>query len=257
MEIIDIIHNEYSFILENKKNINNLILNNIDINEQFDFGFPVESDGSVIIKNTVRIDSPISGKIKNSLSRSSSCKNALVVLDSDEQFYLEYCNISNVRISNNSKVSSGELLGKVLPGEDVKVTLYSKTGKKIKIDSREAKEIVGMVFTTKNIALLNNPDEYKKEKKQGGSPDPLMAKALSGLLKLPSYPFKNKYDKSGKMTQKRFGSPVDKKPVEKGWIFKALADPFGTKRKKEEEKNNVTEGKKLSEEIVRIKQLIR
>jgi hypothetical protein len=254
MEIIDIIYREYYSILESKKSINDLISNDT-INEQFDFGYyTVDRYGSAIIKNTPRIESPINGKIKNSLSP-SSCQNSVVVVSDDEEYFLEYCNISNVIVTNNSKVKFNDLLGQSNPSDDVKVTLYNKRGKKVKIDSDDANKLISKSYNKKDDKNKEKYySEYKKDTRTGTTAEPL----ISGLFQLPfkalAYPFKNKYDKSGRMTQKRWGSPVDKTPVEKGWIFKALADPLGKKRKKEEV---LDENEKLNEQIKKIKQLIK
>ena len=69
--------------------------------------------------------------------------------------------------------------------------------------------------------------------------------------KILSKVFQNKTDKSGKIVQKRWGSPTDKKPVDP-WIIDAIKDPFGTKRKKLHNE----EDKKLTENIKRIKGLL-
>lgn len=259
MELYDIIYKEYSKILENKTDMSKMISENIDINEQFEFGhYTVDGSGSAIIKDTLRITSPIEGRISNSMVKSSSCKNPVVIVSRNGDYFLEYCNIANVRISDNSKVNSEDLIGKAL--DDVKVTLYNKKGSKVKIDSDEAMKLVFGSSFDKEKKSKDSKDpkspEYKKERPGMRSGEPL----ISGLFQLPfkalAYPFKNKYDKSGKLTQKRWGSPVDKRQVDP-WILQSIKDPFGIKRRKKEKEGDITEEDKLTEEINRIKQLIK
>jgi phosphotransferase system IIA component len=256
MEVTDIIFKQYYSILENKKNISDLITENINVNEQFSFGdYSVDGSGSAIIKNTSRIVSPIDGKIKNSMSRSSSCINPVVILSKDGNYILEYCNISNVKINDNSKVNVGELIGTT--NDKVKVTLYNKKGRKIEIDSDEANTLVYGSSYDKNKSKNDNKDpNYRKDKQKVVTGDSLVSAIFQAPFKALAYPFKNKYDpKTGEMTQKRWGSPVDKKQVDP-WILQSL----GLKKGKKVTENNISnlnEDNKLSEEIIRIKQLIK
>lgn len=253
MEIIDIIHREYNNILENKKNIIQELLVNDTIIEQFNFGFyKVDDRGRAIIKNTVRVQSPIDGKVDNSLAK-SSCKNVLVIKSEDEKYFLEYCGIPDVRVRNNTKVRESDLIGKSSPGDNIEVTLYTTYGDRVRIDSREANNLVGGEIVFDKNKKKNYPYETKKETPKSTTGEPL----ISGMFQLPfkalSYPFKNKYDKSGNLTQKRWGSPVDKRPVDP-WILQAIKDPFGVKRRKKETEESE---ENLKEEINKIKKLIK
>lgn len=258
MEVIDIIHIEYVKILESKNEIKSMI-NGANINEQFEFGYyTVDGSGSAIIKDTIRITSPIKGRVNNNLVKSSSCKNPVVIVSENGEFHLEFCNISNVRIADGKKINSQEMIGKSLPGDDVVVSLYNRKGKKVEIDSDSAMELVfGKDYLKEKLKNKKNKQysqEYKKDSQELPTGEPLISSLFELPFKALAYPFKNKYDKSGKLVQKRYGSPTDKRPVDP-WILQALKDPFGKKRKKKEEEGNLYEN--LKEEINRIKQLIR
>lgn len=251
MEIVDIIFREYYNILENKQNIKNMVLNETEINEQFEFGFyTVDRSGAAKIKRAEKIYSALNGRIQNSLKKTSSCTNPVVIMDRLGEFFLEYCNISDVYVSDNQKVDKTTILGKTR-GSDVTVRLYSKTGRQIEIDSDEAIRLVNGGKESNNTDGNNKNKEMGKEKSDVRSSEPF----ITGLFQLPfkalTYPFKDKTNKKGEITQKRFASPVDKVQPDP-WILQAMKDPFGTKRrKKEKEEENITE------EINRIKELIR
>jgi hypothetical protein len=241
MTIIENIHKEYNNIMKIKRDFNQLILN-----EQFDLGsFTINDSGSAIISKPSKINSSIKGKVNNSLA-DSSCHNPVVIVSDDKKYYLQYCNLSKVNVKNRQNVNKNKIIG--LGENGTEVTLYDEKNKKVKINSREA------------IRLYkgDNKEEYRKEKEEKSSEDPL----VSGLFKIPftllKKPFENKYDKSGKLVQKRFGSPVSKKQVDP-WILQSFKDPFGIKRRKESEKSNsnVDENIKLKENIDKILKLIK
>jgi hypothetical protein len=251
MEILKKIHNEYLNILENKSEINKIILENTaEIEEQFDFdSYTVNRSGSAVISKGTKLESPIDGKINSSLSK-SSCSNAIVIKSSNSEYFLEYCDVSKIKVSDGEKIYTGKYLGDST--NNVVVTLYDKKGRKVKIDSDDAMKLVHGTKNKPNTKDKEGDNEYKKSDKQTTSLEPLM----TGLFQLPfnlvSAPFKNKYNKAGEMTQKRWGSPVDKKPVDP-WILQAFKDPFGTKRKKQ----NNEEYDDLNEEVKRILKLLK
>lgn len=254
MEIVDIIFKEYYSILENKQNIKRLVLNETQIDEQFDFGYyTVDGYGSAIIKGVEKIKSPISGRINDSLSV-SSCKNVIVIESRDEKYFLEYCNVPVKKVNNNQKVSEGDLIGTASAGENIKVTLYTKYKEKVRIDSDRANELVYAKEGKKD--KKDSEMEKEKQSRYDSSPEPL----ISGLFQLPfkalKYPFKNKTNKKGEITQKRWASPGDKKQPDP-WILQSLKDPFGVKRRKKEKEEENGLQSNVTEEINRIKQLIK
>lgn len=240
MNIIYSIFDNFNIMLENNDNIKNMT--KTYINEQFDFGkYKVNIDGSATIKDVEKIRTPISGRINISLS-TSACNNAVVIQNFSKEFFLEYCNVPIKKINDGETVSAGDLIGQANKGEEIRVTLYNKKRKKINIDSDNAKKLVfGREYEDNDL-------DSKKKTSKNVSSEPLM----SALFKLPfdivSYPFKDKKDKSGNITQKRWSSPVDKKQPDP-WILQSLKDPFGIKRRKSETSN-------INDEINRIKQLI-
>ena len=136
-------------------------------------------------------------------------------------------------------VSKGQKIGETT--SDVEVSIYNSNMRKI--DDSEL-----------SVDKTNKDDDDKNSfprKKERTYTDPL----ISGLIELPfrlaAKPFENKYDKSGKLVQKRIGSPTDKREVDP-WILQALKDPFGKKRKKLHNE----EDEKLTENIKRIKGLL-
>lgn len=250
MEIVDIIFREYYNILENKQNIKDMILNESEVSEQFEFGFySVDRSGAAKIKRAEKIYSALNGRIQNSLKKTSSCTNPVVIVDRSGNFFLEYCNISEVYVSDNQKVDTTTILGKTR-GSDVTVRLYSKTGRQIEIDSDEAIRLVqGEKDPNKNNAD-DKTKELEKQKTVARSAEPLITGLFTLPFKMLSYPFKDKTNKKGEITQKRFASPVDKVQPDP-WILQSLKDPFGVKRRKKDKENQVTE------EINRIKELIK
>jgi hypothetical protein len=179
-------------------------------------------NGSVIIpkdKNS-KIKSPVSGTVI--LGRySSSCKNRVLIkhnIDKDT-YYLEYCGISNLSVIDNRKINKNDVVGTT--NSDVRVTLYDSSNSKERIDNFIGKE----------------SEELTKRKRKSSSGNETV---ISKLLQLPFKPFQNKYDESGKMIEKRWGSSTEKEqPVD--WINRL----------------SPTHNKKLKEDINRIKGLLK
>jgi hypothetical protein len=179
-------------------------------------------NGSVVIpkdKNS-KIKSPVSGTVI--LGRySSSCKNRVLIkhnIDKDA-YYLEYCGISYLSVRDNSKINKGDVVGTT--NSDVRVTLYDSSNSKERIDDFVGKE----------------SEEITKRKRKSSSGNETV---ISKLLQLPFKPFQNKYDESGKMIEKRWGSSTEKEqPVD--WINRL----------------SPTYNKKLKEDINRIKGLLK
>ena len=183
--------------------------------------------GTIVIPkdNNSQIKSPISGIII--LGRNnSSCKNKVSIkhnINGDE-YYLEYCGIDNISARDNRKISKGDVIGTT--DSDVRVSLYDSSNSKEYIDNFVGKESDEM--GQRNPKLSNDNETV-----------------ISKLLQLPFKPFKNKYDESGKMIEKRWGSSTEKKQPEP-WINK-LSPTYNPEK----------QGKKLEENINRIKGLLK
>jgi hypothetical protein len=183
--------------------------------------------GSIVIpkdKNS-KIKSPISGTVI--LGRySSSCKNRVLIKHNidEDTYYLEYCGMSNLSVRDNRKINKGDVIG--VTNSDVRVTLY---------DSSNNKESIN------NFINKDSKELTKKKRKPSSDKETVISK----LLQLPFKPFQNKYDESGKMIEKRWGSSTEKEQPEP-WINK-LSPTYNPEK----------QGKKLTEDIDRIKGLLK
>lgn len=183
--------------------------------------------GSIVIPKdkNLKIKSPISGTV--TLGRySSSCKNRVLVKHNigENTYYLEYCGISYLSVKDNRKINKGDEIG--ITNSDVKVTLYDSSNSKKSIDDFIGKESEELI---------------KKNRKLSSDKETVISK----LLQLPFKPFQNKYDESGKMIEKRWGSSTEKEQP-KPWINK-LSPTYNPEK----------QGKKLTENIDRIKGLLK
>ena len=184
-------------------------------------------NGSIVIpkdKNS-KIKSPVSGTVI--LGRySSSCKNRVLIKHNidEDTYYLEYCGISYLSVRDNRKINKGDVIGTT--NSDVKVTLYDSSNSKERVDDFIGKE----------------SEELTKRKRKSSSDKETV---ISKLLLAPLKPFQNKYDESGKMIEKRWGSSTEKEQP-KPWISK-LSPTYNPEK----------QGKKLTENIDRIKGLLK
>jgi hypothetical protein len=184
-------------------------------------------NGSIVIpkdKNS-KIKSPVSGTVI--LGRySSSCKNRVLIKHNidEDTYYLEYCGISYLSVRDNRKINKGDVIGTT--NSDVKVTLYDSSNSKERVDDFIGKE----------------SEELTKRKRKSSSDKETV---ISKLLLAPLKPFQNKYDESGKMIEKRWGSSTEKEQPEP-WISK-LSPTYNPEK----------QGKKLTENIDRIKGLLK
>jgi murein DD-endopeptidase MepM/ murein hydrolase activator NlpD len=209
-----------------------------------------------------------------------------------EKFFIQFCNVSDPKVSNGQQISEGQLIGKTT--EDVEVSKLDSSyyrinltkndydfGKNVKnnlgiiIIPKDSNDkikspVSGVVNNTRYNASCNNqitiecykenePQYEPEKKKYKGEPqysDPVVAALVGAPFKL----LKNKYNKdTGELEQKRWGRPGDGRPVDP-WIkdavtapFKKIGDIFRKKQNEEEEKRKV---KKVNENIDRIKKLL-
>jgi biotin carboxyl carrier protein len=184
--------------------------------------------GRIIIPkdNNPKIKSPISGKINNS-KFFSGCVNQLMIENNDNgTIYLQYCGISNPLVVDGDKVSIGDVLGKT--DTDVEVNMFDYKWSKIPItdgnlvQSKEEKEV-----DTEKTKSKSGPEYW----------DPFMAAIIGAPLSI----FKDKYDKDGNRTEKRYGGVADKQQVDP-FVLNFLKDPFNRK--------------KVNENIERIKKML-
>ena len=184
-------------------------------------------NGSIVIPKdkNLKIKSPVSGTVI--LGRdNSNCKNRVLVKHNigEDTYYLEYCGISYLSVRDNRKINKGDVIGTT--NSDVKVTLYDSSNSKERVDDFIGKE----------------SEELIKRKRKSSSDKETV---ISKLLQLPFKPFQNKYDESGKMIEKRWGSSTEKEQPGP-WISK-LSPTYNPEK----------QGKKLTENIDRIKGLLK
>lgn len=167
-----------------------------------------------------KIKSPVSGKIKKG-KYNPSCMNQITISHEidGEEFLLEYCNISNVRVRNGESVSKGTLLGETR--DDVVISLFDVSGSRVYIDNYIKKEIdkTKKLLTKK---IKSEPKIYY---------DSAWGRIIGNLLASPISWFEDKYDESGKLKQKRWSSPTEKQQPD-DWI--SQGSPTHSKRLKEQ-----------------------
>lgn len=198
--------------------------------EQRNFGKNVSNRyGRVIIPkdDNPKIKSPISGVINNK-KYFASCKNQVTIENIDNgRVYLQFCGISSPSsLKNGQSVSIGTLLGTT--DTDVEVNMYDGNWGRVSIPEKDL-----------SISSKNKEKDFYDATKKGSEPeyyDPILA----AIMGLPSKIFQDKYDKSGKRTEKRFGGVADKQDVDP-FVLNFLKDPF--KRKKVNE--NIEKIKKM------------
>ena len=205
------------------------------IEEQKKFGKDVTNRyGRLILpkESNPKIKSPISGTVYNK-RYSSSCSNQITILNTDnKKFYLQFCGISNPKVRDGQTISVGDILGNT--DTDVEITMYDSSWNTIQIRPEGIDK-----YTEKK-----KESEEKGKKKNSSEKyyaDPLTAMAASIPAKILDKVFGDKYDKSGNMTQKRWGGVADEKPVDP-WLLDLIKSPFKTK--------------KVNENIERIKKLL-
>lgn len=146
------------------------------------------------------IYSAISGKINN-VRYNRKCKNQVTIEHrlGGKKYFLEYCGISNPKVSNGYVIKKGDLIGTT--NNDVVVILYDSSFNQIPIKKID--------YFSKKGSGIDKEYSLKTPKKNAQYADPLLA----GILLAPFKPFRNVYDNEGKLVKKRWGSPTDKDPV--------------------------------------------
>ena len=152
-------------VLNLLKEFNNLIKEGFSSN---DFGSSVSmgTTSVTIPKENTNIKSASAGVIEN-YSKSIWCKNQTTVKFSysNTYFYLEYCGMTDPKVSKGTTVSKGTVLGTTT--EDVKVNLYDARGKSYYFKefnrlSPSKTTPTTTTPTTDNSGLVKYDDRYKK-----------------------------------------------------------------------------------------------
>jgi len=235
------------FLLQVGKSIGSKFLKkeSIQIEEQKSFGNDVTNRyGRIVIPkdNNPKIKSPISGVVYNE-KYFPNCKNQITIKNEDDKkFYLQFCGISNPLVKNGQKISKGDVIGKT--DSDVDVSMFDGSWNTMPIGSEGIK-------SKPNKEIERSDDSEKKTTRRTRSSafdsDRTPTDKLTlGLASLPGIAidkiFGNRYDeKTGEMTQKRWGGVADKRPVDP-WVLDFIKNPFGRK--------------KVTENIERIKKLL-
>jgi biotin carboxyl carrier protein len=218
---------------------------NVRIEEQKSFGNDVTNRyGRIVIPkdNNPKIKSPISGVVYNE-KYFSNCKNQITIKNEDDKkFYLQFCGISNPLVKNGQKISKGDVIGKT--DSDVDVSMFDESWNTMPIGSEGIK-------SKPNKEIRRSDDSEKKTTRRThssafDSDRTPVDKLTLGVTSLPGIAidkiFGNRYDeKTGEMTQKRWGGVADKRPVDP-WVLDFIKNPFGRK--------------KVTENIERIKKLL-
>jgi len=135
-----------------------------------DFGAnaKISSTSVTIPKENTNIKSASAGIIKNYTSNLFGCKNQTSVnfTLNNNTFYLEYCNMTNLKVANGETVYKGTILGTT--NEDVTVKLLDSRGKPYyfkelnKIPSKTTPN--NTTTTTDNAGLVKYDNRYSKFK---------------------------------------------------------------------------------------------
>jgi len=204
-----------------------------------------------------------------------------------ERFYLQFCNISQLAVKNGQQVSAGTLLGKT--DNDVEVSKFDTNKTKVRLKKgdvdlgKNIKEYLGVliipkdsntkikspvsgVVTTKYNSSCKNQitieyyvgSDKVKDEKVSRVKDPTFSDPLMGaILTAPLTIFKDKYDDSGNLKQKRFGYAGERVDP---WVKDAIVAPFkkiGDLYRKENKEEEERKKKKVQENIEKIKKLIK
>ena len=206
-------------------------------------------------------------------------------VDSQEKKYLQFCNVSTPSVRNGQQVGIGTTLGET--DTDVVVTNFDSTNTRIKLrktdfnlgknvseylntitipkdSNKKIKSPVAGIVRTKYSQSCKNQITIEYETKsqnkttRPGVKEPTFTDPLLGaILTAPLKVFKDKYDDSGNLKQKRFGYAGERVDP---WIKDAIVAPFKKigslygKEKTEEEVDR--KKKKIDENIERIKKLL-
>ena len=210
----------------------------------------------------------------------------------DDTFYLQYCNVSDPSVSAGDSVSEGTVLGKT--SEDVEVSKFDSGKYRRNITHNDfnfgkgVKDNLGVVTIPKDsnekikspvsgriiespynsscpnqitIKVISEPEKTKDVYNYSQDKEPRYSDPVLGaLLTLPSKFFTDKYDKNGKLVQKRWGNPGERVDP---WIKDAIVAPFEKigslyrKDKKEKTEEEERKKKKINENVEKIKKLLK
>lgn len=213
------------------------------IDEQKSFGKDISNRfGKIVIPKDTnpKIKSPISGIVFNK-KYFSGCVNQITIKNEDNKvFYLRFCGISSPLVRDGQTISNGDVIGRT--DSDVDVSMFDESWNTIPIGSEGLKSNPKKNNDDSDeIGKKPNSRRVSKGFENDDVPvDELLAFGLSLPGKAVEKIFGNRYDKSGKMTQKRWGGVADKRPVDP-WVSDFIKDPFGRKRVTE----NIEKIKKL------------
>lgn len=212
------------------------------LKENFDLGIDVkksQNDFIIPSNSNNKLYSPIEGKIISYYD--PGCDNSIYVLSEDNAYYLRYCNVGKILVNKGDKITKGSIIGEV--GEnDVVCTILTSSMKKANenkfLKSQKEKE----ELARKNKELQSKYNELKNQRNKGSDEyqpdeykdpfqfDPMYDAGATDFVDVLLYPFRNRYDKSGKLIRKNWGSPTEKRQPDK---FKFLKSP--TKKDKTED----------------------
>lgn len=227
------------------------------VTESLNFGRKTKKKfGEVIIpaESNNKILSPVQGKVIT-LS-DPRCTNAIGIKPDNSDYTLKYCNIAQLKVSPGEIVDVGTIIG-YLNENDVTLAILDISKRKVDPDVLD-KEQEKTNDKPKNNTKGNKPknyydddkdvDEYKSSYKS----EPTFPDAgLAAVFQLPFLPFKNVYDKTGKLVKKNWGSPTEKRQPDKSSWFNSP-----TEKKQPESLFKKLSNKKLDENIERIKKLL-
>jgi murein DD-endopeptidase MepM/ murein hydrolase activator NlpD len=213
------------------------------LHEQKSFGNDVSNRyGRIIIPKDTnsKIKSPISGVVFNK-RYSSGCSNQITIKNEDnKKFYLQFCGVSTPLVRDGQTISRGDVIGRT--DSDVDVTMFDSSWNTVPIGSDG-------ISSSPSKKEKSFDDTEKKDKSRYRSSvfnsdrtpvDNITLMASSLPAKAIDKVFGDRYDKSGKMTQKRWGGVADERPVDP-WVLDFIKDPLGRKRVTE----NIEKIKKL------------
>lgn len=208
------------------------------LKENFSLGKDVQksyNDYIIPASSNKKLYSPIDGKVISYYE--PGCNNSIFILSSDNSYYLRYCNVGNILVNKNDTISKGTLLGELGENDVVSSILTSsmkKTSDQKLSNSQTDKE---NELIKKNKALQDKYDElrnkknkddnnydsdYEYEYKEPFQFNPMYDPGATDFIDVLTYPFRNRYDRSGKLIQKNWGSPTEKRQPDK---FKFLKSP--------------------------------
>lgn len=242
------------------------------LTENLSFGKSVKGSGSqftIPADSNKKLYSPIAGTIVSFYD--PGCENSLVLMSEDNSYYLQYCNLETKSVDKGDEVSAGMLLGK-LGDEDVICNVLNSKKRKTSLDSLQNKKdddlLVPPITNTsgsssKSGSANYSPDEYRKQYDYDSFGDPGAVDYIDLLL----YPFSNRYDKSGKLVTKNWGSPTDKRQPDKFKVIDKITslspkNPVPGKGSSDGAftipswVKNIVMGKKVTENVDRIKKLL-